>query len=351
MPHPITWHGVRFGVAAATVQAVLFLPFREEIPLMSLTTTIIPTTQPHPHPTQAQLPSPLPPSRHPTPHPCPTPRKTSARRSPLAAAVSASTAAVVVPAVLVAECGLCHDGEIDRAREMVVTAAQAGANAVKFQKRSALAWFEDSTPRPPHRVNFGRTAGAHRAALEFTVREHIDLRALAHSVGVKYGLSVWDRESAHEASEQIFPDFVKIGRPFARTAESALVIQDLLAHFPPERIHISCRTAAEAAAARRLVPAATIYYCPGNYPDRDDEIFAAQRVALLGADGISLHTRELYHATAAVAVGARFVEHHFALAGTLHADAAYSLSPEAIQELAADLNWLAHRRHRHHAFF
>lgn len=236
---------------------------------------------------------------------------------------------------VIAECGLCHDGSFSRAIAMIDAAADAGAWGVKFQKRSAPHWFADPTPRPPARRNFGRTAGEHRRNLELTASQHEILRRHAHSRGLAYGVSVWDVESASEALHVIGADWIKIGRPMLVMpgGEGRRLISLLSSLVAGGKLHASCRDGLEASIVRSSAPDARVYYCPGRYPDPDHLVDAFAGVGAIAAAGISLHTRSLHHAADAVKAGARYVEYHFALSGTVHSDSEFALAPANLARL------------------
>ena len=54
------------------------------------------------------------------------------------------------PALVVAEIGNNHDGSVGQAKALIDAAAEAGADAVKFQTHIADAEMLPSTPTPPH---------------------------------------------------------------------------------------------------------------------------------------------------------------------------------------------------------
>ena len=54
------------------------------------------------------------------------------------------------PCFIVAEIGNNHQGEIALAKEMVIAAAEAGAQAVKFQKRDMDALFTRAGREAPY---------------------------------------------------------------------------------------------------------------------------------------------------------------------------------------------------------
>ena len=42
---------------------------------------------------------------------------------------------------MIAEAGLNHNGSVDIAKKLIDLAAEAGADAVKFQKRTVVSWL------------------------------------------------------------------------------------------------------------------------------------------------------------------------------------------------------------------
>lgn len=227
---------------------------------------------------------------------------------------------------------------------MIQAAARCGAGAVKFQKRSGWEWFRDTTPRPADRVSFGETVGQHRRALEFNAAEHAMLRGQAAAMGLAYAVSVWDEESVDEAAAVIRPTWVKIGRPAMVGPRGVELLRMTMRRFAEPYIHVSCRDSDEAAAVRAECPSAVIYYCPGRYPDVDADVDAVAGMRRISAQGISLHTRAIRHAidacgaTRTRASACQWVEYHFALPGTKHADSAYSLGPQEMGELCRSLS-------------
>ena len=72
------------------------------------------------------------------------------------------------PAFIIAEIGINHQGNVNIARELVKTAKECGANAVKLQKRSIPRILTKEGLEMPYdnRNSFGKTYGEHKNALE-----------------------------------------------------------------------------------------------------------------------------------------------------------------------------------------
>ena len=104
------------------------------------------------------------------------------------------------PCFVVAEIGNNHQGEMSIARQMVEEAARTGVQAVKFQKRDMNALFTDEGLQMPYSGpnSFGRTYGEHRLALELTIEDMAELKALAESLGLIFFASAWDQVSLTE---------------------------------------------------------------------------------------------------------------------------------------------------------
>ena len=84
-----------------------------------------------------------------------------------------------VPKVI-AEIGCNHKGDINIAREMIMTAATyCKADIVKFQKRcnkELLTPEEYNAPHPNPYNSYGKTYGEHREFLEFNLEQHRQLQ-------------------------------------------------------------------------------------------------------------------------------------------------------------------------------
>src|SRR4051794_4616636 len=80
------------------------------------------------------------------------------------------------PPLVVAEIGNNHDGSVRQAEALIDAAADAGADAVKFQTHIAEAEMLESTPTPPH---FDEPRYAFMRRMELSAGEHARLRARA----------------------------------------------------------------------------------------------------------------------------------------------------------------------------
>lgn len=114
---------------------------------------------------------------------------------------------------LIAEAGCNHMGQMEIAKELINTAAMyCRVDAIKFQKRcpkELLTKEQYDAPHPNPINSYGKTYGAHREFLEFTVEQHAQLKEWCEQVGITYSTSVWDMTSAKEIAG-LKPKFIKI---------------------------------------------------------------------------------------------------------------------------------------------
>ena len=133
----------------------------------------------------------------------------------------------------VAEAGINHNGSLETAKRLIDLAKRAGADAVKFQKRTINRILTKeglskiyNTPN-----SYGRTYGEHKEFLEFSFDQFRELKSYADEVGIPLTASGWDEESV---------DFLdSIGVPFFKMASADLTNHPLLEHtaFPYPRSH------------------------------------------------------------------------------------------------------------------
>ena len=128
------------------------------------------------------------------------------------------------PAFIIAEIGINHQGDVKIAKELISKAADAGANAVKFQKRSiSRILTKEGLEMPYDNPNsFGKTYGEHKKALELSEQDYKELFNFSLTQNVLFCASGWDEESI---------DFLdNLGVSFFKMASADLTNFPLLEH-------------------------------------------------------------------------------------------------------------------------
>lgn len=257
---------------------------------------------------------------------------------------------------IIAEIGCNHKGDMQIAREMIMTAATyCKVDVVKFQKRcnrELLTPEEYNAPHPHPENSYGPTYGAHREFLEFTVDQHKQLKEWCEEYGVVYSTSVWDVTSAKEIAS-LKPQLIKI--PSACNLNKPM-LQYLCDNYEGE-IHMSFGMTTKAeeeeivqffeqnGRAKDLV----LYNCTSGYPVPFEDICLLELVRMreqyanrVKAIGFSGHHLGIAVDSAAVALGAEWIERHYTLDRTWKGtDHAASLEPDGLRKLARDCRAVA----------
>ena len=257
---------------------------------------------------------------------------------------------------IVAEIGCNHKGDMAVAKEMIMTAASyCKADVVKFQKRcprELLSAEEYNAPHPHPENSYGSTYGAHREFLELNLEQHRQLQQWCVEYGIEYSTSVWDLTSAKEINS-LHPSLIKV--PSACNLNKPLLTY-LCDEFAGE-IHLSFGMTSPQ--EQELIVAffeekgrnkdLVIYNCTSGYPVPFDDVCLLELVRLreLYADrvkaiGFSGHHLGIAVDSAAVALGAQWIERHYTLDRTWKGtDHAASLEPDGVRKLARDCRAVA----------
>lgn len=252
---------------------------------------------------------------------------------------------------IIAEIGCNHKGDMEIAHEMIRTAATyCKADVVKFQKRcnhELLSLEEYNAPHPNPANSYGSTYGEHREFLEFDLEQHRQLQQWCKEEGIEYSTSVWDLTSAREIAS-LNPSMIKI--PSACNLNRELL--GYLCDNYPGQIHVSTGMTSpeeieqivcffeQKGRAKDVV----LYNCTSGYPVPFEDICLLDLVTLrekygdrVGAIGFSGHHLGIAVDSAAVALGAEWIERHFTLDRTWKGtDHAASLEPDGVRKLARD---------------
>ena len=102
------------------------------------------------------------------------------------------------PAYLIAEIGNNHNGDVDLAFKTISAASRAGADAVKFQRRTVDEVFTKELLNTPqtHSKILGKTYREYRLAQELTDKELAECRNLAHKLDMAFFVTPFDLTSA-----------------------------------------------------------------------------------------------------------------------------------------------------------
>ncbi len=251
---------------------------------------------------------------------------------------------------VIAEIGCNHKGDMNIARELIVTAAQfCKADVAKFQKREVHQLLSPAEFHAPYlnEHSYGRTYGEHREFLEFSIDQHLQLKKWCEEVGIEYSTSVWDLSSA-KAITAMRPWMIKV--PSACNLNKPLLMY-LCEHFGGE-IHLSLgmtnRQEEEKIIglfeAQGRASDLVVYSCTSGYPVpfKDVALLEISRLSTLYGGrvkhiGFSGHHLGIAVDAAAVALGAEWIERHFTLDRTWRGtDHAASLEPDGMRKLVRD---------------
>lgn len=257
---------------------------------------------------------------------------------------------------IIAEIGCNHKGDMQIAKELIMTAATyCKADVVKFQKRcnkELLTPEEYNAPHPNPANSYGNTYGAHREFLEFNLDQHRQLQEWCKEFNIEYSTSVWDVTSAKEITS-LHPNLIKI--PSACNLNKPM-LQYLCNNYEGE-IHLSFGMTTKDEEeeivtffennnrAKDLI----LYNCTSGYPVPFEDICLLEisrmretyshRVKAIGFSG---HHLGIAVDAAAVALGAEWIERHYTLDRTWKGtDHAASLEPDGVRKLCRDCRAVA----------
>jgi sialic acid synthase SpsE len=239
------------------------------------------------------------------------------------------------PALIIAEIGNNHDGSIRQAERLIEAAAEAGADAVKFQTHIAEAEMLPSTPTPPH---FDEPRFEFTRRMELSKDQHVRLKAFAEERNLVFFSSPFSVEAV-----ELLED---VGVPAYKVASGEVTNPPLLeavaATGKPVLLSSGMSGLADveraAATLRAHGSELLVMQCTSTYPCPPELVNLRAMSAMgerLGAPyGLSDHTPDVWTSVAAVALGAVAVEKHFTLSKRLYGpDHHASLTPEELARL------------------
>lgn len=246
--------------------------------------------------------------------------------------------------LIIAEAGVNHNGDLQRAMEMVRTACECGADYVKFQTFRPEALVTATASKAAYQQRATGTDGGQMEMLRQLALTDEDFRRLAHEcrrVGIGFMSTPFDAESIRLLAA-IGQDYWKVpsgeidnvpylrtigsqgGRVIMSTGMSGLAdvafALDMLAQAGTPRSHV------------------ILLHCNTQYPTpfADVNLRAMEALRTLGCAGVgySDHTLGITVPVAATALGACVIEKHFTLDRSLPGpDHQASLDPLQLRQM------------------
>jgi len=247
------------------------------------------------------------------------------------------------PVFVIAEIGINHNGDMEIAKALIDKAADAGVDAVKFQKRTTTAILtKEGLEKVYDSPNaFAPTYGEHREKLEFNIDQYRELKEYSEKVGVLFFASVWDENSA-DVLEDLGIDAYKI--PSADTINTHL-LEYVAKKDKPVLLSTGMNTELEILHAVKTVQKynkrIVLFHCLSLYPSPEEKINMKYMDVLRDTFnpipvGYSGHETDLLATLVAVSRGACIVERHFTLDKNMKGgDHKASLDPKEMTELVS----------------
>ena len=242
------------------------------------------------------------------------------------------------PAYIVAEIGINHNGNLDIAKQMIDAAVHAGADAVKFQKRTPEVCTPPEQQKQMRDTPWGYiTYLEYRCKVEFDEAQYREIDRYCKQRGICWLASVWD-----EPSVMFMEAF---DTPAYKIPSACLTDHNLLRHVRqtgrPMIISTGMSTLPQIHKAVEVIGEhdLTILHCTSTYPCEPEElnlkmVDTLRREFPNNPIGYSGHEVGLVPSAVAIALGASLVERHLTLDRAMWgSDQAASVEPGGFERL------------------
>lgn len=246
------------------------------------------------------------------------------------------------PVYVIAEIGLNHNGDVEIAKKLIDVAADSGAQAVKFQKRTPAISTPEHMKSVMRETPWGEmTYLDYRYRVEFDRAQYIEIGDYATVRGLAWFASPWDEPSvdfleeinvvAYKVASASVTDLGLL-RAMAATGKTVILSTGMSTLAQIDR-------AVETLGTDRLV----LLHATSTYPlpahEANLRMIPTLRDRYAGVPvGYSGHETGLQISLAAVALGAVAVERHITLDRAMWgSDHAASLEPTGFEHLVRDI--------------
>lgn len=249
------------------------------------------------------------------------------------------------PAYVIAEAGVNHNGSLARAKDLIKKAAEAGADAIKFQTYKADKLVTKTAPRFWDWKGEAKKGGTQHDSYslldKFPLKHYPELIKTCKKYGIEFISTPFDEESAAA--------LVKFGMKAIKVSSSDVTNLPFLAYLAKFKLPIllsvgastlkeikeAVRTIEKTGNKKIIIMQCTLVYPTPNQHANLRVIPTLAKLYPAYVIGLSDHTLGTHIPPAAVALGARMVEKHYTVDKTLpmSADHWLSVDPPELAEM------------------
>lgn len=248
---------------------------------------------------------------------------------------------------IIGEIGINHNGDLQKAKDLIKIASSAGFSAVKFQKRNPIKSTPDHQKSKQKDTPWGKMSYLeYKFKIEFNKKEYDEIDFYCKQNNIEWSASPWDIDSA------IF--LQKYNLPWVKIASASLTNLDLLNYcsdnFKKIIMSTGMSTEKEVEKAYKILTKnnidVVVLHCNSEYPTPPDKVnlnyINTLKSKFPKSDiGYSGHEYGLTTTICSVAMGARYVERHITLDKTMWgSDQMVSVEPHGMFKLCRGIREL-----------
>ena len=222
---------------------------------------------------------------------------------------------------IIAEIGINHNGDISLAKNLIKTAAKAGCNAVKFQKRTINEVYSKEELDTYRESPWGTTNKEQKEGLEFNMTQYVALEEYAKKMNLDFIVSCWDLKSVDNIETNLNVKYHKVASALATHKE---FLEKLNKTGKPVILSVGMMTEKEIESAINILNNVEyVLACTSTYPTKAEEVNLKHIKTLIRKYpdlkvGFSNHYNGLDACVGATALGAKCIEFHITKDRTMY---------------------------------
>ncbi len=246
---------------------------------------------------------------------------------------------------VIAEVGINHNGDMALAKKLIDVAADAGCDAVKFQKRTIDVVYSRAVLDSPRESPWGTTQRDQKEGLEFNLEEYEEIDRYCAERAIDWSASAWDLESLYFL-ERFDPPFHKVAsalisheefvRSVATLGRPTLVSTGMASLDMVDKV---------VEVFQRAGTPFALLHTVSTYPSPEDDLNLLAIPALRARYGVTVgysgHEPSVSPSVVAAALGAGIIERHITVDRSMYgSDQAASLEEAGLRQLVGTLHKL-----------